>query len=115
MSEMRTLMEMLWELEFYRDVLYHHEYGAMINSQEFSGTPGETAVQKVNEWLEEQGIGKAAVNYRLRDWLISRQRYWGTPIPIIHCPEHGLCRFQKGICQCCCRMTSSGCRLARAP
>jgi len=88
-SEMRTLMEMLWEQEFYRDALYHHEYGTMINSQAFSGTPGETAVQKVNEWLEEQGIGKAAVNYRLRDWLISRQRYWGAPIPIIYCPEHG--------------------------
>ena len=88
-SEMRTLMEMLWELEFYRDALYHHDYGAMINSQAFSGTPGETAIQKVNEWLEEQGIGKAAVNYRLRDWLISRQRYWGTPIPVIYCPEHG--------------------------
>jgi leucyl-tRNA synthetase len=88
-SEMRTLMEMLWELEFYRDALYHHEYGAMINSQAFSGTPGETAIQKVNEWLEEQGIGKEAVNYRLRDWLISRQRYWGAPIPVIYCPEHG--------------------------
>jgi len=88
-SEMRTLMEMLWELEFYRDALYHHDYGAMINSQTFSGTPGETAIQKVNEWLEEQGIGKAAVNYRLRDWLISRQRYWGAPIPVIYCPEHG--------------------------
>jgi leucyl-tRNA synthetase len=88
-GEMRTLMEMLWELEFYRDALYHHDYGRMINSEAFSGTPGEVAVQKVNEWLEEQGIGKAAVNYRLRDWLISRQRYWGSPIPIIYCPEHG--------------------------
>jgi len=61
----------------------------MINSGEFSGTPGDVAVQQVNEWLEERGIGKAAINYRLRDWLISRQRYWGTPIPIIYCPEHG--------------------------
>ena len=87
--EMRTLMEMLWEQEFYRDALYHHEYGAMINSQLFNGTPGEIAIQKVNEWLEEQGIGKAAVNYRLRDWLISRQRYWGSPIPIIYCQKHG--------------------------
>ncbi len=40
-------------------------------------------------WLEEKGIGKRAINYRLRDWLISRQRYWGAPIPVIYCPEHG--------------------------
>ncbi len=88
-SEARTLMEMLWEVEFYQDALYHHEYGQMINSGEFSGTPGDVAVQRVNEWLEERGKGKAAINYRLRDWLISRQRYWGTPIPIIYCSEHG--------------------------
>lgn len=88
-SQYRTLMEMLWGVEFYQDALYHHEYGQMINSGEFSGTPGDIAVQHVNEWLEERGDGKAAVNYRLRDWLISRQRYWGTPIPIIYCPEHG--------------------------
>jgi leucyl-tRNA synthetase len=85
----RTVMEMLWQVEFYRDVLYHHEYGAMIHSGEFSGTPGEAAVSAVTRWLEEKGFGKAAVNYRLRDWLISRQRYWGAPIPIVYCPDHG--------------------------
>ncbi|HUS94295.1 MAG TPA: leucine--tRNA ligase [Patescibacteria group bacterium] len=63
--------------------------GQMINSGLFDGTPVDGAVEKVTAWLEERGIGKAAVNYRLRDWLISRQRYWGTPIPIIYCPEHG--------------------------
>ncbi len=85
----RSLMEMLWEREFYRDALFHDAYGTMINSDEFSGTPGDTAKKTVIHWLEEQGSGKGAVNYRLRDWLISRQRYWGAPIPIIYCPEHG--------------------------
>jgi leucyl-tRNA synthetase len=91
-SKARTLMEMLWEEDFYQDALYHHEYGTMIHSEDFSGTPGDVAVQHVNEWLEERGVGKAAVNYRLRDWLISRQRYWGAPIPIVYCPEHGAVR-----------------------
>ncbi len=86
----RTVMEILWGVEFYRDVLFHHEYGAMINSQEFTGTPGDVAVQKVTEWLEEQGTGKFAVNYRIRDWLISRQRYWGAPIPMVYCDECGI-------------------------
>jgi leucyl-tRNA synthetase len=85
----RTVMEMLWSLEFYRDALFHHEYGPMIFSGPFSGTPGKAAVQRVAAWLEEKGVGKTAVNYRLRDWLISRQRYWGAPIPVVYCPEHG--------------------------
>lgn len=70
--------------------------GVMVNSGPFDGTivthekgrknPGISAVI---DWLEQKGIGKEAVNYRLRDWLISRQRYWGAPIPIVYCPEHG--------------------------
>ncbi len=63
--------------------------GVMINSGQFDGTPVDVALEKVTAWLEEKGIGKYAVNYRLRDWLISRQRYWGAPIPIIYCPDHG--------------------------
>ena len=84
-----TLMELLWSFEWYRDVLSHHEYGMMINSADFSGTPGESAKRRVIDWLEQQGAGKGAVNFRLRDWLISRQRYWGAPIPIVYCPVHG--------------------------
>ena len=85
----RTLMEMLWGCEFYREALYHDQLGTMIHSEAFSGTPGESARQKVIHFLEEKGVGEGTVNYRLRDWLISRQRYWGAPIPIIYCPEHG--------------------------
>lgn len=89
LGKFRTTMEYLWSKEYYRDVLYHDEYGKMIHSRQFSGTPGEVAVKKVIEWLSQEGIGEAKVNYKLRDWLISRQRYWGAPIPIIYCPEHG--------------------------
>ena len=64
--------------------------GKMVNSGPFSGTPGDVAVKKVTEWLEEKGTGEFAINYRLRDWLISRQRYWGAPIPIVYCDECGI-------------------------
>lgn len=63
--------------------------GEMVNSGQFNGLSGEAGIRAVIAWCEERGIGRGAVSYRLRDWLISRQRYWGTPIPIIHCPDHG--------------------------
>ncbi|MEK7808649.1 MAG: class I tRNA ligase family protein, partial [Chloroflexota bacterium] len=85
----RTIMEMVWAVEFYRDALYHDEYGTMIHSDEFNGTKGDVAKRQVIAWLEKKEIGRGATTYRLRDWLISRQRYWGTPIPIIYCPDHG--------------------------
>jgi leucyl-tRNA synthetase len=65
-----------------------HE-GVMVNSGPFDGTPSPQSIEAVTRWLEEQGKGRHAVTYRLRDWLISRQRYWGAPIPIVHCPECG--------------------------
>jgi leucyl-tRNA synthetase len=61
--------------------------GVMVQSGPFDGTRTQVAVEKVTRWLEETGRGKHAVNYKLRDWGISRQRYWGTPIPIIHTPD----------------------------
>ncbi len=78
------------DVEWYRDVLYHHEYGTMINSGPFTGTPGDAAKAEVTRWLEEQGIGRFAINYQMRDWLISRQRYWGAPIPMIYCENCGI-------------------------
>ncbi|MBM3122757.1 MAG: leucine--tRNA ligase, partial [Chloroflexi bacterium] len=64
-------------------------YGAMVNSGPLTGTPADQAMRRTIAYLEERGLGQGAVNYRLRDWLISRQRYWGAPIPIVTCPEHG--------------------------
>ncbi len=63
--------------------------GKLINSGEFTGMNNKEAIEKVIDWLSEKGIGKKSINYRLRDWLISRQRYWGTPIPMIYCEHCG--------------------------
>ena len=63
--------------------------GKMINSGQFNGLNNREAIPKMIEWLNEQGIGDKTVNFRLRDWLISRQRYWGTPIPMIWCDDCG--------------------------
>jgi len=63
--------------------------GAQVNSGEFDGLPNQEAKQKIAEWMEKKNIGKIQTHWRLRDWLISRQRYWGTPIPIIYCAKCG--------------------------
>jgi leucyl-tRNA synthetase len=67
----------------------HDHEGLMVNSGPFDGTPSPEGIPRVIAWLDEQDKGRAAVSFRLRDWLISRQRYWGAPIPIIHCPSCG--------------------------
>ena len=71
------------------DDLPYCEYGVMVNSGKFDGMASEEGKVAVVKWLEEQGKGELKTNYRLRDWLISRQRYWGCPIPVIHCPHCG--------------------------
>jgi len=68
----------------------YSEPGIMVNSGEFDGMDSELARLKIIEYMKEKGLGEEKVNYRLRDWLISRQRYWGAPIPIIYCDHCGI-------------------------
>lgn len=65
------------------------EPGILIDSGEFTGMPSEEAKTAIIDWIEAKKIGSKRVNYRLRDWLVSRQRYWGAPIPVIYCPDCG--------------------------
>jgi leucine--tRNA ligase len=67
---------------------YHGE-GLLVNSAQFDGMPSSEAREQIVSWLEQRGSGRSKVTYKMRDWLISRQRYWGAPIPIIHCDKHG--------------------------
>ncbi|ABR30130.1 leucine--tRNA ligase [Thermosipho melanesiensis] len=68
----------------------YEEEGIMVNSGPFNGMRSTLALEKIIEYLEEKGIGKRSVQYKLRDWLISRQRYWGAPIPIVYCEKCGI-------------------------
>ncbi|HUW95586.1 MAG TPA: leucine--tRNA ligase, partial [Anaerolineae bacterium] len=67
----------------------HVEEGTMVNSGPFSGLPSNEGIERIADYMEEHGIGARKVYYRLRDWLISRQRYWGAPIPILYCEKCG--------------------------
>ena len=66
------------------------EYGVMVNSGQFDGKLGREGITAVTDYAAAKGFGRAKVNYKLKDWSISRQRYWGCPIPIIHCPQCGV-------------------------
>lgn len=100
--------EILWvdegEVEKYVTVKHHVEAwrkylskeqkqyvaeGVVVNSGVFDGMPTSEAREEIVAWLEEQGIGKSKTTYKIRDWSVSRQRYWGAPIPIVHCPKDG--------------------------
>lgn len=64
--------------------------GVVCNSGEFDGLPTSEAIEKIGNWFEERGLGKKEVQFKLKDWLISRQRYWGTPIPMVYCEHCGV-------------------------
>ena len=66
------------------------EEGTMVNSGQFDGLPSQQGIEAVSDFLKEKGWGGRTVSYKLRDWLISRQRYWGAPIPMIYCPQCGI-------------------------
>lgn len=67
----------------------YEEEGVLVNSGQFDGMPNTEAIKAITEYLEQKGCGRFQVNFRLRDWLISRQRYWGAPIPIVYCEKCG--------------------------
>jgi len=74
-----------WDIE----VAAFTDAGVLMNSEQFDGLPSTDAKQAITVWLSENNKGSERVQYRLRDWLVSRQRYWGTPIPVIHCDDCG--------------------------
>ena len=94
-SEVRNSIDWSWQRDawdIYQAGGHPHMYvgeGILINSGAFDRMQSSEAREEIVAWLEQQGLGRTKVTYKMRDWLISRQRYWGAPIPIIHCDEHG--------------------------
>jgi leucyl-tRNA synthetase len=74
----------------------YHTEGVVINSGEYNDLPTEKAREVILADMVKAGYAKEVVNYKMRDWLISRQRYWGAPIPIVHCPQHGAVAVKEG-------------------
>jgi len=74
----------------------YEDEGVLINSAQFTGLPSSEAREEIGKFIEEKGLGKIVVNYKLRDWGISRQRYWGTPIPVLYCGKCGIVPVREG-------------------
>jgi len=89
------IKQVIWNPNFNFDQLIkggqaYEGKGALTNSGEFNGWPSEDAREDISKWLEKKKLGRKTVQYKLRDWVFSRQHYWGEPIPIIHCPKCGI-------------------------
>ena len=76
--------------------------GVMVNSGPFNGTNNKDAIPAIIDYLEERRLGRRTINFRLKDWGISRQRYWGTPIPMIYCDGCGVVPVLTKTCPSCC-------------
>jgi len=74
----------------YHCLMIESNEGILINSAQFNGVKNKEAIEKIAIYIEENKMGKRTVNYRLKDWLVSRQRYWGTPIPALYCDKCGV-------------------------
>lgn len=83
------IIEVVEKPETYEGVGPYHDEGTLVNSGSFDGMLSSDAREEIVAWLEKQGMGRAKTSYKMRDWLISRQRYWGAPTPIIHCKDCG--------------------------
>lgn len=83
------IVEVIEKPDTDEDIGTYQGEGPLVNSGEFNGTDSSDAREQIVAWLEQQGTGHSKTTYKMRDWLISRQRYWGAPIPIIHCEAHG--------------------------
>ena len=90
----------------------HTDDEVLVNSGEFTGLPAPEGKRAIVAWLAERGLGEATISYRLRDWLLSRQRYWGCPIPIVHCDACGIVPVPETSCPCCCPRSTTTCRRA---
>ncbi len=86
---------------------YTEASGVMINSGDWNGKECSEFKEEAPKIIEEMGIGRKTTNYKLRDWVFTRQRYWGEPIPIIHCPHCGKVPVPEELAACVCRMRNT--------